>query len=47
MNKGRPGYLSSERYVSDKKYYHLLHLALADSLEKTGLADFVAERCGI
>lgn len=35
MNKGRPDYLSSERYGSDKKFYHFLHLALTDSLEKT------------
>lgn len=44
MNSSPPGYLSSERCVSDKKYYHLLHLALTDSLEKTGLDNFDAER---
>lgn len=48
MSKSQPDYLPSERYESDKKFYHFLYLALTDSLGKTNLTDaLAAERRGV
>ena len=47
MSKRRPDYLPSERYGSDKKFYHFLHLALTDSLGKTNPGDSMTERLGV
>jgi hypothetical protein len=47
MNRCRPDYLPSERYGSDKRFYHFLHLALTDSLGKTNPGTYVIERRGV
>lgn len=49
MSENQTVYFPSERYGSDKKFYHFLHLALTDSLGKTNLTGnfLTVERRGV